>query len=230
MALAPDQWIKADNSASGVSGAGMYYRYLLVLRFALINIVAAGLVTAVYLRGWLDDAFSGYTLWFSLVIIGVFLFGLLLAALRVWHTSVEINDVKAGAPGPDSKACRYLAAIRQGAYDSRVIPTYVLRLRLSNYISIVYHVANMLVFLGLVGTVIGFIVALSGVDPRAAVTVENVAPMVARLITGMSIALYTTLVGAVLHVWLMINYRLLASGTTHLFNVILEFGERRVGT
>jgi hypothetical protein len=30
-------------------------------------------------------------------------------------------------------------------------------------------------------------------------------------------------------VWLMINYRLLASGTSHLFNATLEYGERRVG-
>lgn len=229
MALASDQWGKAGNSVSVVVGAGMHHRYLLVLRFALINIVAAGLLTPVYLRGWLDAAFSGYTLWFSLLIIGVFLFGLVLAATRVWHISVELNDIKAGTPRPDSKAYKYLSTIEHGTSDSRVIATNVLRLRLSNYISIVYHVANMLVFLGLVGTVIGFIIALSGVDPRSAVTVESVAPMVATLITGMSIALYTTLIGAVLHVWLMIDYRLLASGTTRLFNATLEYGEHRVG-
>ena len=229
MALASDHWKKADDSAAVITGTGAYHRYLLVLRFALINIVATGLLTAVYLRGWLDAAFKGYTLWCSLLIIGVFLFGLVLAATRVWHTSVEINDIKAGTPRPGSKAFKYLSTIQHGASDSRVIATNVLRLRLSQHISIVYHAANMLVFLGLVGTVIGFIIALSGVDPRSAVTVESVAPMVATLITGMSIALYTTLIGAVLHVWLMINYRLLASGTTRLFNATLEYGERRVG-
>jgi hypothetical protein len=45
----------------------------------------------------------------------------------------------------------------------------------------------------------------------------------------MSIALYTTLVGAVLHVWLMVNHRLLATGTSELFNTIIELGEQRVG-
>ena len=106
----------------------------------------------------------------------------------------------------------------------------MLRLRMTSYIGIVHHVANTLVFLGLVGTVIGFIVALSGVDPRSAANVDNVVPMVATLIHGMSIALYTTLIGAVLHVWLMVNYRLLAAGTIRLFNAIVELGERRVGT
>ncbi len=94
----------------------------------------------------------------------------------------------------------------------------------------VRHTANSLVFLGLVGTVIGFIVALSAVDPQNSVSVENVAPMVATLIKGMSIALYTTLLGAVLHLWLMVNYRMLATGAMHLFNAIIDVGERRVGS
>jgi biopolymer transport protein ExbB/TolQ len=104
-----------------------------------------------------------------------------------------------------------------------------LRLRINNYIAIVCHFANTLVFLGLVGTVIGFIVALSGVNPELSATVDNVAPMVATLIKGMSIALYTTLIGSVLHVWLMMNYRILATGTLHLFNTIVELGEHGVG-
>ena len=85
------------------------------------------------------------------------------------------------------------------------------------------------VFFGLVGTVIGFIVALSAVDPETSVSVDNVATMVATLIQGMSIALYTTLFGAVLHLWLLVNYRMLATGAMHLFNAIVDFEERRVG-
>ena len=74
----------------------------------------------------------------------------------------------------------------------------MVRRKLSNRIAIVHHTANSLVFLGLVGTVIGFIVALSGVDPGTISCAKAVGPMVANLIQGMSIALYTTLVGAVL--------------------------------
>jgi biopolymer transport protein ExbB/TolQ len=106
----------------------------------------------------------------------------------------------------------------------------ILRMRIANYISVVHHTAHSLVFLGLVGTVIGFIVALSGVDPEASVSVDNIGPMVATLIEGMSIALYTTLLGAVLHLWLLVNYRMLATGAMHLFNAIVDFGERRVGS
>ena len=85
-------------------------------------------------------------------------------------------------------------------------------------------------FLGLLGTVIGFIMALSGVDAQAAGDVDSIAPMVTTLIGGMSVALYTTLVGAVLNIWLMVNYRLLEGGTVTLFTTIVELGERHVRT
>jgi biopolymer transport protein ExbB/TolQ len=82
------------------------------------------------------------------------------------------------------------------------------------------------VFLGLLGTVIGFIMALSGVDAQAAGDVDAIGPMVTMLIDGMSVALYTTLVGAVLNIWLMINYRLLESGTVTLLTAVVDLGER----
>jgi hypothetical protein len=74
--------------------------------------------------------------------------------------------------------------------------------------------------------VIGFIMALSGVDAQAAGDVDAIGPMVTTLIGGMSVALYTTLVGAVLNIWLMINYRLLESGTVTLLTAIVDLGER----
>ena len=73
------------------------------------------------------------------------------------------------------------------------------------------YVGNLLVLLGLIGTVLGFIHALSGVDEKSATDVSAIAPMVARLVEGMGIALYTTLVGAVLNVWLMANHRLISA-------------------
>ena len=82
--------------------------------------------------------------------------------------------------------------------ERRSIKSQMVRLKVSNRIAFVNYKANSLVFLGLVGTVIGFIVALSGVDPVTISIAKAVGPLVANLIQGMSIALYTTLVGAVL--------------------------------
>lgn len=74
------------------------------------------------------------------------------------------------------------------------------------------QVANALVMLGLIGTVWGFIVALSGVDPATAGDVSKVAQMVSKLVEGMGIALYTTLEGSVLALWLTVNRQMLQDG------------------
>ena len=99
-----------------------------------------------------------------------------------------------------------------------------MRLTLSHRIAVVRHIANSLVLLGLIGTVIGFIIALSGVDPEKASQFESISPMVSTLIQGMSTALYTTLVGAVLNLWLMTNYQMLATGTVRLITTLQEHG------
>ena len=102
-------------------------------------------------------------------------------------------------------------------------------MKLTNRIVGVRHIANALVFLGLIGTVIGFIMALSGIDPEAASKAENVATMVATLIGGMSVALYTTLIGAILYIWLTVAYRILVTGTVDLIATTIDLGEARAG-
>jgi biopolymer transport protein ExbB/TolQ len=80
--------------------------------------------------------------------------------------------------------------------------------------------------LGLIGTVAGFIIALSGVTAEEAGDLAAVQPMIAQLISGMSIALYTTLEGAVLGLWLTVNHRILATGTSTLYSDILALHGR----
>jgi hypothetical protein len=36
----------------------MLYRYLLIVRFALVNLVAVALTAAAFLQGWLDGLFT----------------------------------------------------------------------------------------------------------------------------------------------------------------------------
>ncbi len=74
------------------------------------------------------------------------------------------------------------------------------------------YLANTLVMLGLIGTIVGFIIAFSGVDPESAARIESVGPMVSALISGAGVAMYTTLVGAVGHVWLGLMAHLIGGG------------------
>ena len=207
----------------------MLYRYLLIVRFGLLNVVAAALLAAAYLQGWLDAVINSYLRELSAGIFVVFLYGLFGCGAKVWRHSVELNDLKTGTPDPESRAGRYLSRAEKANAESRSIQVTVLRLKLTDGIVVVRSIANSLVMLGLIGTVIGFIIALSGVDPEAATRVENVAAMVSILIDGMSVALNTTLVGSVLYVWLIVNYGILVSGTVDLIAEIIEQGEIRAG-
>lgn len=208
----------------------MNYRYLLVTRFALVNIVAAALLVAAYLQGWLDGILHAHLVELSAFIFAVFVYGLVLCGIKIWHHSIDLNDLQAGSPNPESRAGRFLMLTENAGPESRTIQAEAMRLKITNSIVDVRHIANALVVLGLIGTVIGFIIALSGVDPASASNADSVAAMVATLISGMSVALYTTLVGAVLHVWLIVNYRILTTGTVDLIAAIVEVSESRART
>jgi len=198
------------------------YRYLLVAHFLLVNVVALGFLGAAYLQGWLDPIVDAPLLELTGVICAVFAYGTALAAWKIWQTSREMITVEDGRPAPGSPGGRFRAAQASGDERATERAAQVLRLTLSNRIVVVRHVANSLVLLGLIGTVIGFIISLSGVDPSAASDATKVGAMVATLISGMSVALNTTLVGAILYVWLIVNHRILASGTVRLLTTVLQ--------
>lgn len=201
------------------------YRYLLVLRFLLLNLVAFALVGAAYVQGLVDMVITADRTYLSVVISLVFLIGLGLCGRKVWQTSRELNRVRESDRFARSSAAGDLTPLRGRDSESGGNLIGALRLRLAHRIVIVRHIANSLVLLGLIGTVVGFIIALSGVDPKHASDVNAIAPMVSTLVRGMSTALYTTLVGAVLNVWLMANHHLLAGGTIKLLAALMESAE-----
>jgi hypothetical protein len=202
------------------------HRHLLLFRFILTNLLALALLAAAWLEGWVDLVIAGDQTRLVAIIALVFSAGLAECARRVIETSRELNAVR----DPDALPSRRLRGHLQLAAgrdpQSRALLASALKLKLVARIAPVRHVANSLVFLGLIGTVIGFIIALSGVDPATAASVESIGPMVSTLIGGMSVALYTTLVGSILNVWLMFNYRLLEGGTVRLLTAIVERGEQ----
>jgi uncharacterized membrane protein (DUF485 family) len=202
------------------------HRHLLIMRFAVVNLVAVALLAAAWLQGWLDAVLLSDTTGLVLIIVLVFLAGLILCSAKVLQVGAELDRVRAPAADPRARVTRYLAAIAGKDGPSRALSASALKLKLASRIAVVRHIAGSLVLLGLIGTVIGFMIALSGVDPEQVADVSAIGPMVSTLISGMSVALSTTLVGAVLNIWLMVNYRLLESGTTRLLTAIVELGER----
>jgi hypothetical protein len=205
-----------------------HYQYLLLARFALVNLVGLALTVAAYFQGWIGIIDKADPTHQCALIAAVFVAGLGVCAQRIWRLSRELNDVAAPVPAPRSRAGQYLALIRERGHDSRSMLAGVLRAKLMARTAAVRNIAGTLVVLGLIGTVIGFIMSLSGVKPEVVSDAKAIAPMVTSLITGMSVALYTTLVGAILNIWLMVNYHVLSAGTMNLITAIIERGEADV--
>ena len=204
-------------------------RFLLALQFTAFNLAPAALLGAAYAEGWVDRVVAADGSGISLIIFAVFLGGLALCARKIWRISGELNCVRDGTPCERTWAAAYLVEVGGRGSGSRAITGAALRARVFGRIVVVRHVANSLVLLGLIGTVVGFIMALSGVDPEAAGEVRAIPAMVANLIQGMSVALYTTLVGAVLNLWLMADYHVLAGGAVKLVTAIVARGEANAG-
>jgi hypothetical protein len=201
-------------------------RHALLLRLALANILALALVGAAAGQGWIGQLLAAEGSSYSIAIALVFAAGLILAVHRAAQISQALNEVRRFEVDRAPPAPGYLRQAAGADGQSRSLLASSLRLKLAARIAPVKHIANSLVLLGLIGTVIGFIVALSGVEPDAAADVGAIGPMVSTLISGMAIALHTTLVGSLLHLWLMVNVRLLEGGTIKLLVATVELGER----
>lgn len=209
-----------DRSKTGVKTSNPY-RSLLLLRYILLNVVAFALLGAAWSQGYVHKVINADQTYLSVVIFLVFIVGLVLCTQKLWQTNREIDALKT-VDGLQSKTVSHLLVERQN--ESAISGST--RLRLSHRISVVRHLGNTLVLLGLIGTVLGFIIALSGVDPDTAADVNSIAPMVSKLIQGMSTALYTTLIGSIFNVWLMANFQMLSSGTVQLISDLQEAVEK----
>jgi hypothetical protein len=193
-------------------------KHALTMNFALVNIVAVGLIVAAWIQGWLEG-FSEPTIWImSLGIATVFAWGLALCGVQIWRLELTNVDLDAGAPSANPTASEFLSA----PADARPRKARIAQMRLGNQIGNLRHISNSLVFLGLIGTVVGFIIGLSGIDANAASDVNKVGAMITQLINGMSVALYTTLLGAVLNIWLNVNIRLLTTGAVQQLALMTE--------
>ena len=155
----------------------------------------------------------------------LFLLGLIISGIRTFWISKQLNYATEKSKELNSITNHYLQNIKNLDASARSNLASSLRIKLANKINLVKFIANTLVILGLIGTVIGFIIALSGVDGSVSSDPEEISKMITTLIQGMSVALYTTLAGSICSVWLNICYHILSSGANKLLSKIIEIGE-----
>ncbi|HZF33620.1 MAG TPA: MotA/TolQ/ExbB proton channel family protein [Candidatus Angelobacter sp.] len=73
----------------------------------------------------------------------------------------------------------------------------------------VQWIATHVVRIGLLGTVVGLIIAFSAARTGASAEAEQIKTMIGAVVSGMYVSLYATLLGIATNLWLKINLRLL---------------------
>jgi hypothetical protein len=164
--------------------------YVHLSRFLVVNIAALALLVGAWLKGWLGMVVAADRSYMTLVIIGVFVFGLYLCGSRMIGLS------------------RFVARLKHPALSEPRRTVLLMR------IGVVRHIANNLVLLGLIGTVLGFVIAFAGIEPGMIGDTDMAAGMITQVVDGMGVALYTTLVGAIAHIWLYGCYKILEHAAT----------------
>lgn len=165
---------------------------LLTYRWALFNCLMAVALVAVAERGWLTMVFEGDKSHLSLVIAGLFLISWTQQSVRVIKTSRVINAMK----------------VNPGSPEDGVEIMKLERDKDTNKVAWMEDAAAWLVGLGLLGTVVGFIIALTGINPDSLYSAAGVQTTVTSMMSGMRVALFTTLLGGALGMWTEVNGRM----------------------
>lgn len=190
--------------------------WLLWSRYAFLNLLGFAGLILLQINGWISQVVEGDPSKITLVISGLFLVGLVLTGLRVNKLTKELNAVRTG----QSERLRQYWELfdRRGEH----VATQVTQIRLYSKIQWIKRIASSLVALGLIGTVFGAITFLLGIDVAALGDVDRIGSAFAVVLEGMGIALYTTLVGAVLNLWLTFNYGIVENGTSDLIAALMD--------
>ena len=194
----------------------MNWRYLLFYRWAALYVVGVTILLVFFLKGLVVPVFLADSSYIVYVISGLFLYGFVLCGYRVWKTSRELNWVKTGGRGK----LKDFVDFSQRAVKESVKEAF--ELKLFARIAFIKYISSSLVMLGLLGTVIGFIMVLTNIPSNAVGDAAQVGKLVGVLTNGMGVALYTTLVGAITNLWLNANYNMLRTGVVNLIAAILE--------
>lgn len=123
----------------------------------------------------------------------------------------------------DVMASRAGAATRPGE-QPLVLEIYADRLRAA--VDVGWYLVDILIRLGLIGTIIGFILILGSLSSGPAPTPENIQTLLISMSGGMGTALYTTLAGLVTAMALGAQYMVLGRGTEELIALLVRIRDR----
>ncbi len=167
----------------------------------------------------------------SRAILVIYLAASLHVMLVSYRLSIESNDLTSDAPDAalSSHVRRYFSLLRQpqgeqGEPGELLIE--VLDGRCRGQYRFGYVIADLMLKLGLLGTVIGFIFMLGSLVDLNSIDINVMQSLLAQMSGGMKVALFTTLTGMSCGVLLNIKYQLLDWSVDNLLDDVREMTYR----
>ena len=169
---------------------------LLLYRLAVVNTTLAALFGYLGYKGYLAMALAGDPTGITIAVAALFLVVTASMLKRAWKTAEGMNWLKTATP-----------------VQLRVAPTGKPWTKRMAKIKHVKDASTWLAGLGLIGTMVGFVMALNGLDVGSLTELSGVQAMIPQMMTGMKVALFTSLAGLGFGMWNEVNYRMLATAT-----------------
>jgi len=155
----------------------------------------------------------------SLIILALYY----LATAHWYYLSFSLDKEIEGLNFEDASSSVLLSKLKYfGGNDQQKSTNYlaILEDELANRHALGYMIVDILLKLGLTGTVIGFILMLLPIGEIKDFDPQIIQQLLSKMSGGMAVALYTTLTGLVTSTLLKLQYFLLDSSLTGLFNYL----------
>ena len=183
--------------------------------------------------GFISELFENDISFISPVILFIFIVTTIFIGYQVNLLQVSINALKASDGkfitkniSLDKQQNYYIVCICELLEHTNVSNLSniheLLELRLSKYHRIISFIVDLLIRLGLVGTVIGFILMLQSVTLIDNFDISLMQDLMKNMSTGMMVALYTTLTGLVTAIVLMFQNKYLELLLIDLYSLASE--------
>jgi len=155
----------------------------------------------------------------SLIILALYY----LATAHWYYLSFSLDKEIEGLNSDDASSSVLLSKLKYfDGKDQQKSTNYlsILEDELANRHALGYMIVDILLKLGLTGTVIGFILMLLPIGEIKDFDSQIIQQLLSKMSGGMAVALYTTLTGLVTSILLKLQYFLLDTSLTRLFNYL----------
>jgi len=186
--------------------------------YVIFNMVGFGFLGLAFMNGWVGLVIKRDVSRISIVIAGLFVFGLVLCFVRIIQLNRAFDDLAA-------ERGEWLSRYRKIAQTSTSNATEALKVVLGRKLMAINALLFVLPALGLLGTVVGITMGLEGnlIENAGAIS-EVVEELFFQIISGLSVAFYTTIVGMVFMLWTYPNLKILEMESMRLMEHILVAG------